>query len=456
MTVYTESRLYLNLLHIPPKGSSEQDSGKLLNLFLSDLGIMTGIYTSQIPSIIISIIMMGIIGFRLFKIDIFIFCLTLIVSVIPVFLAKYFGTKQASVNEAQRKRQDEYTAYINETIRGLQEIKNHSSQKFFIYKFKNILKYIFIHVKESTIIGMQSSSASFFTNFIINISLFAIIGLTVLEGKNTVGTITAALMYSQKFRSLVSSCSETYKGIIVSFVSVERLKSIFDERQNSFSLIKEEKDTSNIKKIKIENVSFAYKKNNFLFKNLNTEFKFPGLYLIKGENGSGKTSLFNILSGNISLKTESVLEGKIIFFNLAARLSYISQNPFIFSGTIKENLLFGKKTDMLTINDVLIKTKLNKVIDALDKGLDTQLGGKEHILSQGQIQRLALSRCLLQTGEVILFDEVENALDSETSLALNSLLSELKTHKLILMITHRSSYDNIADGVFKIDKATPS
>ena len=450
MTVYTESRLYLNLLHLPPKGSSEQDSGKLLNLFLSDLGVMTGIYTSQIPSIITSLIMMGIIGFRLFKIDIFIFCLTLIVSVIPVFLAKYFGTKQAAVNEVQRKRQDEYTAYINETIRGLQEIKNHSSQKFFIYKFKNILKYIFIHVKESTIIGMQSSTASFFTNFTINISLFAIIGLTVLEGKNTVGTITAALMYSQKFRSLVSSCAETYKGIIVSFVSVERLKTIFDERQNSFSIIKEEKDTSNIKKIKIENLKFAYKKNNFLFEKLNAEFKFPGLYLIKGENGSGKTSLFNIISGNISFKGESVLEGKIIFLNLAARLSYISQNPFIFSGSIKENLLFGKEVDKVTINDILTKTKLDKVIDSLEKGLDTQLGGKEHILSQGQIQRLALSRCLLQTGEVILFDEVENALDSETSLALSSLLSELKTKKLILMITHRSSYDKIADGVFQM------
>lgn len=452
MTVYTESRLYLNLLHLPPKGSSEQDSGKLLNLFLSDLGVMTGIYTSQIPSIVTSLIMMGIIGFRLFKIDVFIFCLTLIVSVIPVFLAKYFGTKQAAVNEAQRKRQDEYTAYINETIRGLQEIKNYSSQKFFIYKFKNILKYIFIHVKESTIIGMQSSTASFFTNFTINISLFAIIGLTVLEGKNTVGTITAALMYSQKFRSLVSSCAETYKGIIVSFVSVERLKTIFDERQNRFSLIKEEKDISNIKKIKIENLSFAYKKNNFLFEKLNVEFTFPGLYLVKGENGSGKTSLFNIISGNISLKGESVLEGKIIFLNLAARLSYISQNPFIFSGSIKENLLFGKEVDEVTINDILTKTKLDKVIDSLEKGLDTQLGGKEHILSQGQIQRLALSRCLLQTGEVILFDEVENALDSETSLALSSLLSELKTKKLILMITHRSSYDKIADGVFKIGK----
>ena len=452
MTVYTESILYLNLMYLSPKGTFKQDTGKLLNLFLSDLSVLTGIYTAQIPSILISLIMISIIGFRLFKIDVFIFCLTFIVSIIPIFFAKYFGTRLATVNAAQRKSQDEYTSYINETIKGLQEIKNHSSQKFFIYKFKNILRHIFIHIKESTIIGMQSSTASFFTNFTINISLFTVIGLTVLEGKNTVGTITAALMYSQKLRSLVSSCAETYKGIIISFVSVERLKSIFDERQNRFSLLKEEKDTSNIKKIKITNLRFAYKKNKFLFENLNTEFTFPGLYLIKGENGSGKTSLFNIISGNINLNGESVLKGEIIFFNLSTKLSYISQSPFIFSGTIKENLLFGKDSGEFKIKDILIKTKLNIVIESLDKGLDTKLGEKEHILSQGQIQRLALSRCLLQNSEVILFDEVENALDSETIIALNTLLSELKTKKLILMITHYSFYDKIADGVLVLHK----
>lgn len=452
MTIYTESILYLNLMYLPLQGSSKQNTGKLLNLFLTDLSVLTGIYITQIPSILISLIMMSIIGFRLFKIDIFIFCLTFIVAVIPILFAKYFGTRLATVNVAQRKSQDEYTSYINETIKGLHEIKNHSSQKFFIYKFKNILKHIFIHIKESTLIGMQSSTAAFFTHFTINISLFAVIGLTVFEGKNTVGTIAAALMYSQKLRSLVSSCAETYKGIIISFVSVERLKSIFDERQNRFPLIKEEKDISNIKKIKIENISFAYKKNKFLFENLNTAFTFPGLYLIKGENGSGKTSLFNIISNNININGEEVLKGEIIFVNLSKKLSYISQNPFIFSGTIKENLLFGKDVDEFKMKDVLIKTKLNTVIESLDEGLNTNLGGKEHILSQGQIQRLALSRCLLQNNEVILFDEVENTLDSETLIALNTLLSELKMKKLILMITHRSFYDKIADGVLVLRK----
>ncbi|WP_038099804.1 ABC transporter transmembrane domain-containing protein [Treponema pedis] len=450
MTVYTESRLYLNVLHIPPKGSEKKNVGTLLNLFSSDLGTMTGIYTTQIPSIITTLVMMIVFGFRLFQIDVFLFCLTLIVSVIPVFLAKYFGTKQAEVNKEQKKQQDLYTLFMTESIHGLQDIKNYSSQKFFIQKFKNILNTVFIHVKKSTIIGMQSSAASFFTNFTINISLFAIVGLTVLVGKNTVGTITAALMYSQKFRGLVSFCAETYKSIIVSFVSVERLKTIFDERQKHSSVLQQEKDNSKIKKLQIKNLSFSYNKNKNVFTNLNAEFFFPGLYLIKGENGSGKTTLLNIIAENINTAEKSSIRGKIIFSNLEPKPSYVSQTPFIFSESIEENICFGKLKNKTEMEKVLVKTKLNRIIASLPGGINTKLGSGDYILSQGQMQRLALSRCLLQKSEIILFDEIENALDTETSIALTEILSELKTDKLILMITHKNNYDKIADKIFYI------
>ncbi|WP_342036257.1 ABC transporter ATP-binding protein [Treponema pedis] len=374
----------------------------------------------------------------------------MITSVIPVFLAKYFGTKQAEVNKEQKKQQDLYTLFMTESIHGLQDIKNYSSQKFFIQKFKNILNTVFIHVKKSTIIGMQSSAASFFTNFTINISLFAIVGLTVLVGKNTVGTITAALMYSQKFRGLVSFCAETYKSIIVSFVSVERLKTIFDERQKHASGLQQEKDNSKIKKLQIKNLSFSYNKNKNVFTNLNAEFFFPGLYLIKGENGSGKTTLLNIIAENINTAEKSSIRGKIIFSNLEPKPSYVSQTPFIFSESIEENICFGKLKNKTEMEKVLVKTKLNRIIASLPGGINTKLGSGDYILSQGQMQRLALSRCLLQKSEIILFDEIENALDTETSIALTEILSELKTDKLILMITHKNNYDKIADKIFYI------
>ncbi len=145
MTIYTESRLYLNVLHIPPKGTTEKSIGMLLNLFSSDLGTMTGIYTAQIPSIITAIVMMIVLGLRLFQIDVFLFCLTLIVSVIPVFLAKYFGEKQAEVNKEQKKQQDLYTLFMTESIQGLQGIKNYASQKF-LFKSLKIFLALFLYM----------------------------------------------------------------------------------------------------------------------------------------------------------------------------------------------------------------------------------------------------------------------------------------------------------------------
>lgn len=452
MTIYTESRLYLNVLHVPPKGNTEKNIGNLLNLFTSDLSTMTGIYTAQIPSIITALVMIGVLAVRLFKIDVLLFCLTLAVSVIPIFLAKYFGTKQAAVNKEQKEQQDMYTSFITESFIGLQDIKNYSAQKFFMLRFKNILRTVFVHVKKSTIINMQSATANFFTNFTINISLFTIVGLTVLNGKNTVGTITAALMYSQKLRGLVSSCAETYKGILISFVSVERLKNIFDARQKNSAIITREQNTSNIKKIQIRNLSFSYNEEKSVFSDLNGEFIFPGLYLITGENGSGKTTLLNIISGNIQLGDGAVLNGKIIFSNLEHKFSYVSQTPFIFSGTIEENICLGKLYNKDIVEEVLKKTKLDKVIRELPSGLTTKLGTGGHTLSQGQMQRLALARSLLQQSDLIFFDEVESAIDIETNTALLRLLNELKSEKLILMITHRTDYNEIADGVLTLYK----
>lgn len=450
LTIYTESRLYLNLLYVPPKGNTQKNVGNLVNLFATDLATMTGIYTSQIPSIITAIVMICVLGVRLFKIDIVLFCLTLAVSVIPIFWAKYFGTKQATINKEQKEQQDIYTSFITESVFGLQDIKNYSAQKFFMQRFRNILSNIFNYIKKYTIVTVQSVTANFFTNFTINISLFAIVGLTVLDGKNTVGTITVALLYSQKLRSLVSSCSETYKSIIISFVSVERLKNIFDARQKNNSIIECEKNNCNVKKIQLSNLTFSYKENKNIFTDINGEFIFPGLYLIKGENGSGKTTLLNIIAGNIQFHDNYLLKGEIIFYNLEHKFSYVSQKPFVFSGTIEENICFGKAYEKSIIDEAFHKTKLQEVIQALPLGMRTLLGGSGHTLSQGQMQRLALTRSLLQTSEIILFDEVENALDAETNDALQNILSELKLTKLILMVTHKNTYDKIANGILHL------
>lgn len=485
ITVYTESRLFLAVLHTPPHSIAATKRGKILNVFLSDLAAVTGMYTQQVPALLTAAATMTVIGFRLARIDVFFFSLTALFSVVPVFLAHYFGQKQAAVAEVQRIQQDQYTAFIDEAVTGLHEIKNYSAARFFKRKFELLLAAIFSYLKKSTLLDMRASAASFTANFITNMALFIIVGYSVLTGKNTVGTIVAALMYSQQFRSLVSSCADTFKGIIIALVSAERVKDCFDGRAKTNGITRRRTQEAH-KEIRIEDLSFSYTGEYFLFRHFNAVFTFPHLYIIKGKNGCGKSTLLNIIAGTLSstaqtldgaapaltakcsttqlldgymqktstaaLGTQTALHsiaqgnGSITFagFNSSA-IAYVSQNPFIFSDTVIHNLTLGKKIDKNELTLVLKKTRLLHVIEALPQGLETPLGGNGYTLSQGQQQRLALARCLLYSSDIILFDEAETSLDTESIAALEHILIELKASKLIIMVTHSTRYDRIAD-----------
>lgn len=490
ITVYTESRLFLTMMYMPPQSTAAANRGKILNVFLSDLGEVTGIYTQKLPALVLSAGTMAVIGFRLIRIDGFFFGLTALFSVVPVFLAHYFGQKQAAVSEVQRKQQDEYTDFVDETVSGLHEIKNYSAARFFKTRFQSILAEIFRYLKKSTFLDMRAQAAHFTASFITNMALFIIVGYSVLIGKNTVGTIVSALMYSQQFRSLVSSCAETYRGMLISLVAAERLKDCFDARTGIHGITVRRKDTffetekndtalyknsaaadknAAQKSLIIQDLSFSYTGTQFIFRNFNAVFTFPHLYLIKGENGAGKTTLLNIIAGllrpvNTGGGFQTGQDGKtadaagmpigsgtVCFAGFrSSAVAYVSQNPFIFSGTVLHNLTFGKLADNARLAAVLEQTRLKKVIESLPNGLQTRIGGAGHILSQGQMQRLALARCLLHGSSIILFDEVETAFDSESTEALLHILSELKTEKLILMVTHSSRYDSVADGIITV------
>lgn len=448
---YCLSCLYLNFLYLPTKTYTDKNKGFLLNLFKQDLSVLISVYTLQVPSILNSIVIIFVITFRLLKIDCLLFVLTIIVSVVPIILAKIFGKKQAKITKIQYQQEDAYMEFLNESISGLQEIKNYSARKFFMKKFKHLIQNIYNIYKKITLVSMKSSTAAFASNFIINISFFIIVGLSVFNGKNTVGIITASLMYSQKFRTLVSSILSVYKQIIISKVSIKRLEDSFNARKYKMSIVfYKDKDNAN-KEIIIEDLSFTYSNGSKIFETLNINFSYPGLYLIKGDNGSGKTTLFNILAKDLTKTDGMHLTGSICFINLNKKIGFVTQKPFIFSATILENISFLQNINEQKLYQVLIQTKLDKVIKSLPHGLNTKLG-KNILLSQGQMQRLALARCLIQNAEVILFDEIENAMDSETASSLFDILKDLKTKKLILMITHNEIYDEIATDIIKLSK----
>jgi len=191
---------------------------------------------------------------------------------------------------------------------------------------------------------------------------------------------------------------------------------------------------------------------------MNFEIKPNEKVAFVGKSGAGKTTIFSLIT-----KLYSLNEGKILLdgYNiddltcdsLRNNMSIITQNPYIFNLTVKENLLLAKENaSMKEIRTACKMACIDDFIMTLSDKYDTMLGENGIILSGGQKQRLAIARALLMKTEIILFDEATSALDNETQESINQAIENLKGEYTILIIAHRLSTVIDCDKIFVVDK----
>ncbi|WP_078427764.1 thiol reductant ABC exporter subunit CydD [Alkalihalobacterium alkalinitrilicum] len=197
--------------------------------------------------------------------------------------------------------------------------------------------------------------------------------------------------------------------------------------------------------LELRNVSFTYEEGDFSIKAMNVAIEPFQETAIVGQSGSGKTTLLHLLVG-----LYQPTKGKIMVNNQALfhykeedwfqQLIYISQDPYLFSGTIKDNILLGsdkKETQEDELNFVVEKAGLSTLINELDLGYETVIGEGGRGLSGGEKQRIALARAFLKKPSVILFDEPTVGLDLQTERILQQSISELGNSSTIITVAHR-------------------
>ena len=255
------------------------------------------------------------------------------------------------------------------------------------------------------------------------------------------------------------------------FLPLSRLTSLFHVAMNGMTAskkifkfldLKEEKDkTLELNKenpidIKIKNVNFSYKDDNYILKNINFEINTNDFIAFVGESGCGKTTLSKIFSGNLTKYNGNIIiQGKelknIKEDSISENIVLISSDSYIFKGTIKDNLLMAKynATDEEMIN-VLKKVKLNEILEK--KGLDTILNEEGNNLSGGQKQKLALARALLFDAPFYIFDEATSNIDKESESDIMKVIKSLKGNKTIIFISHRLRNVVDCDKIYLLQK----
>ena len=271
---------------------------------------------------------------------------------------------------------------------------------------------------------------------------------------NFVSFITALiLLYTP-----VKNIGNNLNAVQFSFFAIESIFSILDSppqilnKENAVVLL------SSPEIIEFRDVNFEYNTNVPILKNINLEIKKGETVAFVGNSGGGKTTIVNLLPRFYDIKSGSIQINKIdirdySLNSLRENIAVVFQDNFLFSGTIRENILLGRKnaTDE-EISKAIKMAYLEDFISSLENGLETQIGERGILLSGGQKQRVAIARAFLKDAPIIILDEATSALDNKAEAIVQKAIDNLMQDKTVFVIAHRLSTIQNANKIVVINQ----
>lgn len=280
-------------------------------------------------------------------------------------------------------------------------------------------------------------------------------GNDVINGKMTSGDLSSFIFYSIITATSLVSLSQIAGQLQTASAAAARILELLKIESPVKELTSTQQfPASNAITVKFQNVNFSYpsRLENAVLKNFSLEIKPRERLAIVGSSGSGKSTIFQLLlrfydvnSGVITLNDCDVKA--LSFADLRQNFSYISQDCFIFSGTIFENISYAKQSSEAEVARLVDETPALHFINDLPQKIHTSVGEKGMKLSGGERQRIALARALIKDSPIFLLDEATSALDNQNEQSINRIISDLAKNKTIITVAHRLSSVISADRI---------
>ena len=444
-----------NILKLENNSLDEHGSGAFIQRMTGDTDKLADVFNYLVSMFSSLVKYIGIL-IAIFIVNKIVFLFTLIILIIRYFIERARTNRRKKDDEISRKAKDSVSSFTGELVRGARDIKMLNSENDFMKEMNYRIK----DFNEKRI-RMQNISWNYrvFGYWFTDISFLLLIILLAFLIKDKVISISIAMVLYNYVGNVGGS---TYLlGDLLEYIkdfnlSCERVKEIID----GVKFKKEQFGEKHLDKVEghftFEHVFFKYKEKEVL-KNLTFEVKPNETVAFVGKSGAGKTTIFNLLC-----KMYDVNQGKITIDgvniseldkdSIRGNITIISQNPYIFNMSIRDNLKLVKNnlSDEEMYNACKIAC-LDDFIQELPNGYDTIIGEGGVNLSGGQKQRLAIARALVQKTEIILFDEATSALDNETQEKIQRAIENMKNEYTILIIAHRLSTIIHADRILYLE-----
>ena len=451
-----QTRLALETLSLETEEIDNNTSGLFINRLNQDTSKLADIFNSLIDVLSDIVTNIGIL-FAIFLIDKIIF-VYFVISITVLFIVNKLRMKyKFKMDKELRKIGEKNTGLVGEMIRGLRDIKVLNAEKNFLKKLKtnvadaNQKRYRMFEIDRRWMLLRDCTHDLF--DF-----LFVLLGIKlILSNSLTIENFVIIFMYKGRLYNLL-----TYFSMILEYVkdfnlSADRVFELFDGEKFK----KESFGTKKLTKVKgnfeFKNVTFGYKDKRNVIKDLSFKINAHETVAFVGKSGGGKSTIFSLLtklyhpkSGNIYI--DGIDINDLNKDSIRSNISIITQMPYIFNFSIKENLkMVNPHATMKEIEDACKKACLHEFIETLPDKYNTIVGEGGITLSGGQRQRLAIARALLKNASIILFDEATSALDNETQENIQDAIDNLQKTKTILIIAHRLSTVINADRILLVD-----
>ena len=385
--------------------------------------------------------------FRMFQVDFILALISLIVMPLIINTVKKYTKK---IRKSGRIRQDTsgaVTAFIQETLSGVFVIKAFNNSDDMIERYKEISMDEFQKSYKSTKIKAKVSPINEVITTIMVLLVASYGGYQILVAKtmsagDLISFVTALGLMSQPLKRLVNKNNDLQEAL----PSADRVIEILDVPVEQDHYGEEKELNGKIETMSFNNVSFHYDDSpELILKNINLDIKAGEVVAFVGKSGSGKTTLVNLIPRFFEASEGNIEVNGINIKNLSLKkyrdyIGVVPQESFLFSGTIYDNIAFGKTG--VTEEDIIKAAKMANAynfIMELSNQFKTEVGERGTMLSGGQKQRIAIARALIQNPEIMILDEATSALDTESERLVQDALDKLMVNRTTFVIAHRLS-----------------
>lgn len=392
------------------------------------------------------------------------FYLTLIIfACVPILIvvSSYYRKRMHAAFKERRKTTGYINACVESSITGIRVTKAFTNDDTELHKFeKNNRLFVDSCKMAYKAMGQYHSISSFITD-VFNVVILIAGGLFLYAGKINFGDYSTFIVSVNVFINPVTQLigfMEQYQNGVTGF---GRFLEVMDEKPEKEN--ENAKDIKNVRgEIELKDVCFSYEsaREKVVLNHINLKAERGKKLALVGHSGGGKTTICHLIPNFYRVESgEVLLDGKnvndITFKSLRQNIGIVQQDVFLFGGTLKDNIVYGRPD--ATDEEIISAAKRANIYDyimTLPNGFDTEIGERGVKLSGGQKQRLSIARVFLKDPAILILDEATSALDNTTEILIQEALDELCKGRTTIVVAHRLSTIKNADEIAVIDNGT--